>query len=348
MKRRSGMTLIEVLVAIFIMAVGLLALLTLFPLGMLRMAQAIRDDRCSQAAINAHALSIMNDVRNDLVVVKAINDPYNKNATTDDLFVNPSKLHPVTGLPYPAAGTLPDADPYGESYPILVDHIGYLNSPPLSVAQDWVGGVRGILRRRPVSFAPPPLDVYKNFTLWDDMSFDSINIPGTPEKVGAAVMRDTRYSWAYLLRRPQRSNKSIVDCTVIVFDQRSLSLSQSLQLEEYVYTGNTISGTPYAFFNPSNSTITLDSTGYVPPPIRPGDWILDTTFYTTKPGTGSANAFFYRVVAMDDLGTGQFRFEVQQPIRGWPAKMAPGGYAGTAIVIPGVAEVFEKGPARVP
>src|SRR5687767_14193572 len=51
--RRRGATLIEVLVAIFIMAIGLLALLTLFPIGALRMAQSIQDERTGAAAMNA-------------------------------------------------------------------------------------------------------------------------------------------------------------------------------------------------------------------------------------------------------------------------------------------------------
>ena len=55
---RTGLTLIEVLVSIFIMAIGLLALLTLFPLGALTMAQAIKDDRCAQSAYIAQALAI--------------------------------------------------------------------------------------------------------------------------------------------------------------------------------------------------------------------------------------------------------------------------------------------------
>src|SRR5437879_2466574 len=54
---RSGATLTEVLVAIFIMAIGLLALLTLFPLGALSMAQAIKDGRTAQSSRNAFAIA---------------------------------------------------------------------------------------------------------------------------------------------------------------------------------------------------------------------------------------------------------------------------------------------------
>jgi Tfp pilus assembly protein PilV len=53
----AGSTLIEVLVAIFVMGVGLLALLTLFPLGALEMAQAIPDDRTATIAADARQLS---------------------------------------------------------------------------------------------------------------------------------------------------------------------------------------------------------------------------------------------------------------------------------------------------
>src|SRR5262245_61659466 len=56
-KTRSGATLTEVLVAIFVMAIGLLALLTLFPLGALSMAQAIKDNRTAHAGKNAFAIA---------------------------------------------------------------------------------------------------------------------------------------------------------------------------------------------------------------------------------------------------------------------------------------------------
>src|SRR5690348_1094775 len=55
MNGRAGFTLVEALVAIFVLAIGLLALLTLFPLGALTMAQAIRDDRAALASANGLA-----------------------------------------------------------------------------------------------------------------------------------------------------------------------------------------------------------------------------------------------------------------------------------------------------
>src|SRR5208282_5220944 len=56
MNRRIGATLIEVLVAVFVCAFGLIALMTLFPVGAMNMAQAIKDDRTAHAAANATAI----------------------------------------------------------------------------------------------------------------------------------------------------------------------------------------------------------------------------------------------------------------------------------------------------
>jgi hypothetical protein len=340
MKRRSGITLIEVLVAIFIMAIGLIALLALFPLGILRMAQSIRDSRTGQAGQNAHTVSILQDIRNDLLVIS--DKP--TGGITDDFFVNP-------GYYVAGAKVLPDADPFAESYPVLVDPIGY--GAAAGSGTDWVGAVPGHLRRRPVGFTGGVVaNIYKNFSLLDDMPFDPFTQPGSPQLTPAPanfVKRDTRFSWAYLMRRPQAQDKSIVDCSVIVFDQRSLSLTNSLALEEYVYTGKTPALNDVAVFDPGSNSITIDYSSplAIPPPVRPGDWILDSTQFSPSAGKGSANAFFYRVVAVDELGGSKVRFEVQNTIRGYPARTgAP--YAGTAIVMRGIAEVFDKGTVRLP
>ena len=49
MTRRSATTLTEVLIAIFIMGIGLMAILALFPLGAAQMAQALKDQRSAEA-----------------------------------------------------------------------------------------------------------------------------------------------------------------------------------------------------------------------------------------------------------------------------------------------------------
>src|SRR4051812_8663543 len=54
---RRAVTLTEVLIAIFLMGIGLMAILSLFPLGAAQMAQAIQDQRAAEAATNAGALA---------------------------------------------------------------------------------------------------------------------------------------------------------------------------------------------------------------------------------------------------------------------------------------------------
>src|SRR5262245_25230964 len=99
MIRRSGVTLVEVLVSIFVMGIGLLALLALFPLGALSMAQAIKDARTAHAAANANAVAEVRALRQDPVLTAA--------------FTNP-----VT-----AGAALPAPDPDGPSYPVYTDAV---------------------------------------------------------------------------------------------------------------------------------------------------------------------------------------------------------------------------------
>jgi prepilin-type N-terminal cleavage/methylation domain-containing protein len=356
MTRRKGVTLIEVLVAIFVMGIGLLALLTLFPIGVLRMAQAIHDSRSAQAAHNADRICLIQNVRNDVAVVTQPGDPYSGGGINSDLFNNPCPFYAGVVPPF----QLPDADPYAESYPIFVDPIGFRAS--VGPGQDWVGGVPGTLRRRPITQFASNVFVLNNFSLWDDINFEStitnpVAPPGAPQNVAGVAMRDSRFSWGYVLRRPHTSDRSVVDCTTVVFDKRSLSLAGNLTLPEIVYQNA-------AYFNPADSTITIDygASATTPiPPIRPGNWIMDATVYSPKPGKGSTSAFFYRVVASEQLNSGSLgravvRFEVQQPLRGSLNKYTPvpdplgSGttvYRGTVIVMEGIAEVFERGTARM-
>ena len=100
MHRRNAVTLVEVLVAIFIMGIGLMALLTLFPLGALSMAKAVRDDRAAAIAANGASQAVIMDLRNDTAVGTAMTSPASLNASF---------------------GALLPPDPNGPSYPAFVD-----------------------------------------------------------------------------------------------------------------------------------------------------------------------------------------------------------------------------------
>ncbi len=72
---RSGVTLTEVLVAMFVMAIGMISLLTLFPLGAMQVGQALRDDRATQLARQADAY-IRQTWRTDVVPTGGNNEGY--------------------------------------------------------------------------------------------------------------------------------------------------------------------------------------------------------------------------------------------------------------------------------
>src|SRR5260370_19633315 len=102
MPRSTGATLLEVLVAIFVMGIGMLALLTLFPIGALRMAKAIQDERCAQTGASGQSMSIFTNIRNE----PALFNP-------SDAYLNPAN---------PKIGGVNDATtvPGGPSYPVFI------------------------------------------------------------------------------------------------------------------------------------------------------------------------------------------------------------------------------------
>src|SRR5688572_11995322 len=59
MQTRKAATLVEVLVAMFAGALGMISLLALIPLGLLNMAESVRDYRIATAAANAEAIAEM-------------------------------------------------------------------------------------------------------------------------------------------------------------------------------------------------------------------------------------------------------------------------------------------------
>src|SRR5579875_4093841 len=118
MRRRPAVTLMEVLVAMFIMASGMLALLALFPVGAVSMAQALKDDRCAYASTMAESVAIAFNVRyGDLNVV---------GPTGAFLNLNPVVGMPNSGLAYVdpyGALTMPVVPPFGTALAGIIPRI---------------------------------------------------------------------------------------------------------------------------------------------------------------------------------------------------------------------------------
>jgi type II secretory pathway pseudopilin PulG len=321
MNHRTGTTLIEVLVAIFVMGIGLLSILVLFPLGALSMAQAIRDDRSAHSIANARAVAEARDIRNDPAVVSALDNP-----DTSGAFLDLSAQVSYDG----------------PSYPVFVDPFGVYSS--LGNASLWVtGAFTGPAGANPYGVARRSLDFLNNagaqqnyfamlwFTLPDDIQFTTDGQPnGSLNSANPGeIERESAYSWAYLLRRPRRSIASAVDMSIVVYNRRPLRLTQGVNPNEYAYN---------ATFKSAN-TVTLSwAAGSSPPDLRPGAWILDATIEANKDGSvKKPHGFFYRVrdinnvtaTTMDLLIDGSFR------------EFSTTAYNPVFVVLDGVVEVAE-------
>jgi hypothetical protein len=369
--RRSGATLIEVLVAIFVMGIGLLAILVLFPLGALNMAQAIRNDRCSQAALNAAAIArfLPHDNVADPTYVSS-GSQVNYGLRSDPA---------VTGIPgggtnyytTPGNGLPPVAS--GPSYPVYIDPAGaklnpnptppppltYANpGPPLGYAPPQLAGsgtVTGVPRLMPQYLVNAPQNVKGNppvantvnppvkfpyltsryFTLLDDISFAS---NGEPDVTSSSVERDGRYTWCYMLQMPSASDTNYAkdaNLTIVVYDRRTLLLDTVPNLTTPQPPRGERSFE--AKFDGTSNLVTLtwDPTLQDAPAVRRGSWILDASLVP------SIHGYFYRVVGTSapvavSGNKSTMQVELQDNAQASVDQ-------GVAVVMENVVEVFQRG-----
>ncbi|HVS35487.1 MAG TPA: prepilin-type N-terminal cleavage/methylation domain-containing protein, partial [Gemmataceae bacterium] len=302
MTRRRGITLMEVLVAIFIMAIGLLAILTLFPLGALRMGEALQSDRTASAGSAGANICDGFNIRSD---------PTFYTQGGNNWYLGQNLQPPNGGLPGVAAN--------GSGYPLYVDPYGVANgSGP-------VGG--DIPRVVPSIFLPPyatlvnpgPPPVYapipsmiaaRYFTLLDDLTFlDN----GQPDQSSNNVQRVGRYTWAYMLHRSQpASPNSLVDLNIVVYAGRTVAVpGGENSFGPLVGNGTTAVG------NIGDTNISLAwPNGVTAPNIKRGSWILDssTDWDPVSKVQLGVHGLFYRVVALNQPSNNVMNLEVQVPL----------------------------------
>jgi hypothetical protein len=174
MTQRPGVSLAEVLIAMFVLTIGLLGVLSLFPLGAVRMAQAIKDDRCATVNndVAANMRWVWEDLVNQIVVPPATqrtlypggptgNGVASPNLDRYDPFFN-ARVNPnfawnpdlgaagqvtVQSTTIPVMSNLITGIRTGPSYPVFVDPIGWNNNVN-ATNQFWVGGNTSCIPRR--------------------------------------------------------------------------------------------------------------------------------------------------------------------------------------------------------
>lgn len=361
--RRSGVTLVEVLVSIFVMGIGLLALLVLFPLGALNMAQAIRSDRCGHIAQNATAFahfwphgdgSAVTGIRDDTYVTQF---PVNGKSA----YQAPPDLPDLTTIPNGYAGS---------SYPVYIDPLGFLlGSRKLGELPPGISGqVTGFARAPLYSLyhipynaatlpANPRMDqLVRWFTLLDDVGFSEDGTADLPTGSlgGHDVKREGRYSWAFLTKLDDytKAPGSLANLSVVVYDRRQL-LSPSTGVSNVTDpgTGEMPGEKSYEAYTdtlPGGATIAKNvivlvwnqtATVQEAPAIRKGGWVFDATVEGPNTSQESIHGYFYRVVAVTNpgsLGPNSADLEIQTDRKKNLNK-------GVVVVMENVVEVFDRG-----
>lgn len=349
-RARPGMSTAEVLVALFLMALGSIAILTMFPLGMYRMGQALKDDRTAQSAAQADAFMRM---------YWRINVVENPNATNPaPAFLGYPGYEPfVAALDNPDSkpdcqlaasapilirnnpvGTLPNlAGVAGPSYPVFVDPMGYgsfwnSQNPNAYQLQWWVGGQYYGRRtlNQVLNQSIPPGYSQRICSLMDGFGYSE---NGTPSASNGSLDRELRYNWLWIIQRPDNTNRNTAKMAIVVFDKRAFQYAPGGA--EAVFASG-ITGPTTIVMQPLLTTIQipLSQSGGVPPPVQKGGWIMDATPVLR-------HAIFYRVVSVtDNPANGTTDLELQTPIRRLDG--GTGAYAGTLIYMAGVSDVFER------
>ena len=316
--RRPGATLLEVLIGFGILGVAVTSVITLFPYSALTLADAMKSDRTTTAAVSADA--VLRDEHKRYVVEMG-------EAKTQEqyhwLMDNPNSLLPAPGRTVPA-GFYGSTEP---SFPVYLDPMGVV------AGRGDVGGAGMIPRTILRSITEQPAAYQQKLalrfcSLMDGLKYNEDGtVPGSP----TYDMRDMRYNFAWMLQRPSNRDRYTVRQQVVVYDRRTHL--HAPPESEVACIGTLTPGE--TFVTLANVPATTE--------LRKGHWILDAG----NNALGLRHAEFYRIVSATDTGNGTYTLEVHKPavrLDDGAATFgaARGPFNAVVVIIPAVADVFER------
>lgn len=354
MTRRPGMTMTEVLVAIFVVAIGLAGVMSMVPFGAKQMSDALVADRAT-----SHATTIDGMVRSywKEKIVEDLKQDNSPAPTPPEAYIDREPFFVALDTP---GRSLPPPGATEASYPVFLDPMGVVGRAGRA-DQLWVGdgGGTNVPRRtmNGVQFlapyapylspngnpGPPPgmnvvntRDSSTALRMWSQADGFSWNEDSVPEKdltTKTTTQREYRYNALAVIQRPTNSARYTATFKVVVFSNR----------RHMFYPTN---GPEPVFSNvaltPTSTEIKLPATA----DVQKGGWIMDATVTSVAPFIRHAN--FYRVVSAVDNGSvvngvPHLDIELHTPITRVDGRNTTGdAYTGTVVVLPGVAGVFER------
>jgi hypothetical protein len=376
MTRRPGLSLTEVLVSLFILTLGVIGILTMFPLGAAQMAYAVRDDRSSQAAVSADGYmrwywqNYVCNSTNPSALFDANFQPAGSTQAPSilgGLFDNPKQLGgPFASLPSLATvNTAANQVNYTAglmSYPVIVDPMGNLVRPGLfgdapnyaSIPRCSLVGITGTGQLNPNLYA------YRACSLMDSLGYNPNGAPTSDLEM--------RYNWLWVLQRPQFVNQvyttgvnGVVNGTNVLNSSSYTSANMNLYTANmtvvvfdrrpYLYPPPSVAGfevvMPASFTSGSTTVVVPASSAQQALGLKPGMWVMDATINPTGVAPVSLpirQANFYRIVSITQVGA-QVNIELQSPVSAPTGYSALGfNYTGTLIALNGVSGVFVRPP----
>jgi hypothetical protein len=381
--RRTGTTLMEVLIATMILTIGLVAIMTLFPIGAVNMARAINQDRSTTHGVNSDAML-------RFYWKQAWNDPATGTVRPSNLEAYGYSQEPMLFLleNHVGYGSIP-SNSSQPSFPVLVDPVGWQTNAPGSPGQYYVAGnsvapnlasrlpMRTTLRRcininngypLPWALVPsPPPGPLATVPLPPPISLPPAApqpvTPPYPSMIGPSLRLTTMLDdFTYTTEgQPDTSPGQLQRggrYNVAWLIQRSRNdVPAEVNVNVLVYAGRSPADTPspetaFSAAVPGGAgtkqIILSLPNGQGPPALRRGLWVAWSMPVTPEGGPPAVTypvLDFYRVVGVNDEVPGQLSIEVEAPIKSY-GSVNNQNYVngnGAVVVFENLFEVFERG-----
>jgi prepilin-type N-terminal cleavage/methylation domain-containing protein len=312
---RQGLTLLEVLITIFVMAIGFLSVLTLFPLAARKIVRSIDSDRVNLMAANASGCEQILGIRNAI-----------QYQMDQDLGLAPvtQKLQPSLIYHFDPIGVFGDADSISRMPLGTLRTVG-LNPNPLR-ADYSLNQIRAALSLPTIA----DLKMKEWMTSQDEINFEPWGLPEPNFRNG------NRYSVSFLYRRNSLADSNSLETVMLVYAGRSNEFGNTTETQLNI-----------AGLDPTDST---NSTLLIKDPIQgPGGpdrffgrnaWIMDISDETIGGITRPRWKKFYQVQNIDGPPGGILKVTLDRP---WESPIVPFSPSQKMVWVDYLFDWFDRG-----